>query len=99
MPKRDSTYRDPLFETPEYAGAQARLRANLQRIRKERGLTQDAAAKLCGGMSYQHFAQLESGRSNVTLVTLCRVACGLGVDVAALLAEPPATAPHGRAEG
>ncbi len=93
MPKREPTYRDPLFEAPEYLGTQARLRANLQRLRRERGLTQDAAAKLCGGMSYQHFAQLESGRSNVTLVTLCRVASGLGVDVAALLAEPPSGTP------
>lgn len=85
VPKRGSTFRDPLFEAPEYLALQERLRENLRRIRQERGWTQAEAAKRCGRMSYQHFAQLESGRTNVTLVTLCRIAGGLGVDVVELL--------------
>lgn len=99
MPKRDSSFRDLLFEAPEYIDAQARLRANLRRIREAHGWTQAEAAERCGGMSYQHFAQVESGRSNITLVTLCRVASGLGVDVVELLAGGAADDGGGRPEG
>lgn len=88
VPKRGPSYRDALFEAPEYADAQARLRANLRRLREERAWTQAEAAERCG-MKFQQLSQVESGRSNVTLVTLCRLARGLGVDVAALLAAQP----------
>lgn len=97
MPKRGPSYRDAFFEAPEYADAQARLRENLRRIRGERGWTQAEAAERCG-MKFQHLSQLESGRSNVTLVTLCRVARGLGVDIADLIALRPVE-PTGACQG
>lgn len=89
MPKRGPSYRDTFFELAEYADAQARLRANLRRLREERGWTQAEAAERCG-MSFQQLSQVESGRSNVTLVTLCRLARGLGVDLADLVAATQA---------
>jgi len=97
VPKRTSSYRDALFETDEYRSVQERIRANVKRIREERGWTQQEAAERCERMSYQHFSQVESGKTNLTLVTLCRVARGLGVDIVDLVV-PMRTRLRGRAD-
>lgn len=59
---------------------------NFQRIRKERGLTQEQAAELTG-ISQQYLSGLERGRRNPTVLTLHELAGPLGVKPQALLSE------------
>jgi transcriptional regulator with XRE-family HTH domain len=51
---------------------------NTARIRKEKGLTQEALAEK-SGLSQQYISGLENGRRNPTIVTLYEVANALGV--------------------
>lgn len=51
---------------------------NLNRIRKERGLTQEQLAER-SGLSQQYLSGLERGRRNPTVVTLFEIASALGV--------------------
>lgn len=60
--------------------------ANTARIRKERGLTQEALAEK-SGLSQQYISGLENGLRNPTIVTLYELACALGVSPVDLL-EP-----------
>lgn len=53
--------------------------ANVARIRRERGLTQEQVAER-SGFSQQYLSGLESGRRNPTIVTLYELATALGVD-------------------
>ena len=58
-------------------------------LRQELGLTQEElASKL--GIAHKNVQRLESGRQNLTLQTLARVAKVLEVTPAALMASPPA---------
>ncbi|WP_406701428.1 helix-turn-helix domain-containing protein [Sphingomonas caeni] len=52
--------------------------ANVARIRRERGLTQEALAELCG-LSQQYLSGLERGQRNPTIVTIYEIAMALGV--------------------
>lgn len=52
--------------------------ANTARIRKERGLTQEALAEK-SGLSQQYISGLENGQRNPTIVTLFELATALGV--------------------
>lgn len=72
------------YESPEYQGLQLRLAANVALLRRERGLTQEDAADLCG-MSARLLQRVEAGDSNVTFATLARLASGFGVDAGQLL--------------
>jgi transcriptional regulator with XRE-family HTH domain len=49
-------------------------------IRQARGLTQWAMGER--GLSYKYYQRIESGRANVTIRTLARVARALGVPLA-----------------
>lgn len=51
---------------------------NTARIRKEKGLTQEALAEK-SGLSQQYISGLENGQRNPTIVTIYELACALGV--------------------
>jgi transcriptional regulator with XRE-family HTH domain len=51
---------------------------NTARIRKEKGLTQEALAEK-SGLSQQYISGLENGLRNPTIVTLYELAIALGV--------------------
>ena len=51
---------------------------NTARIRKEKGLTQEALAEK-SGLSQQYISGLENGQRNPTIVTLYELATALGV--------------------
>lgn len=59
---------------------------NFQRIRKEKGLTQEQIAEKTG-FSQQYLSDLERGRRNPTIITLYELAQALGVNHVALV-EP-----------
>ena len=52
---------------------------NTARIRKEKGLTQEALAEK-SGLSQQYISGLENGLRNPTIVTLYELATALGVE-------------------
>lgn len=51
---------------------------NLARLRREKGLTQEAVSDL-SGLSQQYLSGLERGRRNPTVITLYELAQALGV--------------------
>ena len=53
--------------------------ANTARIRKEKGLTQEALA-VKSGLSQQYISELETGKRNPTIVTLYELAQALGIN-------------------
>ena len=57
---------------------------NTARIRKEKGLTQEALAEK-SGLSQQYISGLENGQRNPTIVTLFELASALGVSHVELL--------------
>lgn len=70
----------------ELAGAMMRsVGCQVSRLRREREMTQ-ASLGAATGMSVQHVQRIESGRQNITLATLARLAVALGVEPAALVA-------------
>ncbi len=86
MPRRAyKPERAVLYEDSAYVRLQNRLAANLRRIRNRQGLTQEEAAHQIG-ISTRLLQRIEGAETNVTLVTISRVAVGLGVDAAQLLA-------------
>lgn len=62
-----------------------KIGANIKRLRKERGLTQEQAAVAAKDMSWRYWQYLESGQRNFSLKTLTRIAKALGVDPRDLL--------------
>ena len=58
---------------------------NTARIRKEKGLTQEALAEK-SGLSQQYISGLENGQRNPTIVTLFELSSALGVSHLELLA-------------
>ena len=55
--------------------------------RKDRGMTVAALAEACG-LSRRFLSDVESGRANVSVVNLARIARALGTTAAVLVAEP-----------
>jgi transcriptional regulator with XRE-family HTH domain len=47
------------------------LAANLKRLRKRAGLTQEKMAEV-GGFSYKYLQEIEAGRASITIKTLSR---------------------------
>ncbi|HEX2218269.1 MAG TPA: helix-turn-helix transcriptional regulator [Gemmatimonadales bacterium] len=92
-------------EFPEIAGIDpsCALASNVDRLRKDRGLTQELLAEAIG-VRPPRIAAVERGESNPRLDTLEKLAGALGVPVHALLdpdyldrpEEPPATAEYRR---
>ena len=60
------------------------LGRRLAGLRRERGLSLDRLAQ-ASGVSKGMLVQIEAGRANPSIATLCRAAAGLGVAVAELL--------------
>jgi XRE family transcriptional regulator, regulator of sulfur utilization len=58
--------------------------ANVQRLRRKRGWTQEAFADAVG-FSPRYIRRLESGEVDATLRTMARVAAALGVPLASML--------------
>jgi transcriptional regulator with XRE-family HTH domain len=73
-------------ETQSVGAARQRVAANLKRLRKERGLSQEAMAELAD-FHRTYVSQLERCVTNISLDGLERLADALGVDVLDLLAS------------
>jgi transcriptional regulator with XRE-family HTH domain len=71
-------------EPEQVAGSMA---TNLRRLRADRGLTLDGLAERAE-VSKNTVIQVEQGRANPSIATLCRLADALGVGVASLIAAP-----------
>lgn len=95
--KRLPSRRDSFYERPEYRDILHRLAANLRRLREAKGWTQEEAAQACLELPVPVYASVERAETNVTAVTLARLAAGYGADVLELLA--PACAPADRKPG
>jgi transcriptional regulator with XRE-family HTH domain len=72
-------------KTQSVGAARQRVAANLKRLRKERGLSQEAMAELAE-FHRTYVSQLERCVTNISLDGLERLANALGVDVVDLLA-------------
>jgi len=70
--------------SPEELSAMRSFAANVQRLRRRRGLTQEQFADAVG-FSPRYIRRLESGEVDATLRTIARVAAKLGVTTAAML--------------
>lgn len=66
-----------------HRGALVKLGRRIRRVRKRRGLTQEALA-LKAGLAFSHVADLEAGKRDARTTTLVRVAAALAVPVEAL---------------
>lgn len=64
-----------------------RLAANLQRLRKERGLTQQELADLAS-LEQKQISRIERGEISPVVDTVARIARALGVDLADMFARP-----------
>ena len=73
-------------KTRSVGAARQRVAANLKRLRKERGLSQEAMAELAE-FHRTYVSQLERCVTNISLDGLERLADALGVDVLDLLAS------------
>lgn len=65
-----------------------RVGANVRRLRKAKGLSQEALAHEAG-MSMRYLAGLERGEENPSLLFLVKLAEALGVEPGALFDRPP----------
>lgn len=65
-----------------------RVGINLQRLRKEQGLSQEALAFECG-LHRTYISGVERGVRNPTIIVLELIAETLGIPAARLLEEPP----------
>ncbi len=59
---------------------------NLRDARKKAGLRQKEVVAV-SGVAYRHYQNIEAGRVNVTLETLCRLAEAFGTSVSELTRE------------
>ncbi|NKY60531.1 helix-turn-helix domain-containing protein [Nocardia flavorosea] len=64
---------------------QQAIGANVARIRRERGLSQERLAHEVLGLSLRYVADIEAGRRNMTVRVLERLAESLGVEPLELL--------------
>ncbi|MBI2339799.1 MAG: helix-turn-helix transcriptional regulator [Deltaproteobacteria bacterium] len=62
-----------------------RIGRNIQKIRTEKGFTQEQAAERSHDLSLRHWQYLEAGKKNLTVNTLIALSKALDVDIKALL--------------
>lgn len=67
------------------------VRANMKRIRKAKGLTQDSMGELMG-VQPSHYNRIELGKVDPGIVTVAKVAKALGVPIAELFVPHDADA-------
>lgn len=70
-------------QSPRFTNEARALGAHVRALREERGWTLERAAEAMD-LDLKHLQKVEAGKLNVTLVTLVRIAKGLGEPVAAL---------------
>jgi transcriptional regulator with XRE-family HTH domain len=63
-----------------------RLGALVQRLRMERGFSQEAFAQACG-LERAHVGKIERGEVNVTVATTLKLVEGLGLSLSGFFAE------------
>lgn len=63
-----------------------RIARNVARLRTDQGLTFEVLAHR-SGLHWRHVQKIEAGDSNITILTLSRLADGLSIDVEDLLAK------------
>ena len=80
-------------QTPRYRRAARALGLQVRALRQAKGWTLEEAAER-GDLDLKHLQKIEAGTINVTLVTLVRIAEGLGETVGGLFVCP--VAPRGR---
>lgn len=61
---------------------------NLERVRRQKGLTQEQLAEL-SGFSQQYLSRLEGGKANPTIVTVHEIATSMGLSHLDLLQPLP----------
>lgn len=71
----------------KFSAAAKKLGLRIRQLRHEQELTLQAAADKMG-LDLKHLQKAEAGLLNVTLVTLLRIADGLGVELAELFSGP-----------
>lgn len=72
-------------ESRDYRAATRALGLRLHALRTDRQLTQEDAAA-AAGITWRHLQRIEGGDSNVTLLTLVRIAKAYSVSLADLFA-------------
>jgi transcriptional regulator with XRE-family HTH domain len=70
-------------------GAQALFAANVRRIRRHAGLTQEQVAE-AAGLHHNYVSSVERGERNISIGNMERFAIALGVPLALLVSEPDA---------
>lgn len=72
-------------QSPRFAAESKALGERVRELREERGWTLERAAEAMN-LDLKHLQKIEAGKLNVTLVTVVRIAEGLGESVSALFA-------------
>lgn len=67
--------------------------AKIQSVRARKGITQDQLGERAG-MNAKYVSAIERGQKNLTVLTLERIAKGLGVELFELLMLPPGPEPE-----
>ncbi len=78
--------RETRYQSPAYLRLLGRIGANVRRLREAKGWTQEEAAFQCDDLAAPLLRRIELGSTNVTAITLSRIAEGFGVDASELLA-------------
>jgi transcriptional regulator with XRE-family HTH domain len=76
--KGQRSWRSDARSDPETLQTLVALGARIRSLRTESGATQEALAEKAA-ISVQHLLDLEHGRSNPTLASICGISRGLGV--------------------
>jgi DNA-binding XRE family transcriptional regulator len=83
---RSGTWRSSARDAPGVAGALNKLGKRVRQLRKQRALTQEAAAELAK-LDEKHWQDIEGARTNPTVATLVGLARALKVTLPQLF-EP-----------
>jgi XRE family transcriptional regulator, aerobic/anaerobic benzoate catabolism transcriptional regulator len=89
------TLNAPLTAAQQDAAYLARLGERVRAWRNEQGMTRKALSE-ASGVSERYLAQLESGRGNMSVLLLRKVARAMGVQVDRLVAEEERSARSAR---
>ena len=73
------------FESDDLA-AQRLFAANMKRLRKERGLTQEKLAELAG-LHINYVSSCERGERNISIRNIAKIALAFGVSMSVMVEE------------
>lgn len=90
--RRRSRSRAGLYQSPAYLAVLERVAHNVKAIREAKSLTQEEAAAKAE-MGLRLWQAIESGSTNLTMLTLTRVCEGLDADCAKVFARLPNPGP------